>query len=246
MFCSIWRQSEMEHEPHCPFCKKSLISSWRINTVLVFSFWRNKTLLVNSGWDSIVLAQAFESLRFPLEQGESFSDLSCLTCVRQAVRLASSVSNFQAPAVSELGMRKVQILSWLLQNVKLRRPVQRDQRRFDRRQELHLRVFIGRPTRLLPHAKMLLVPTSFFLCWLDYTLQGSTFSLSKIMWFYLLVSHWEVMAHISMYCGFCFWSAEFALWCKSIISPWPLLKREAFYCSWIRVLFFSKVPSGSE
>ena len=46
-------------------------------------------MLVDSGQDSVVLAQAFESLRFPLEQGESFSDLSCLTCARQAVRLAS-------------------------------------------------------------------------------------------------------------------------------------------------------------
>ena len=84
--------------------------------------------------------------------------------------------------MSELGMRKVQILSWLLQNVKLRRTVQGDQQRFDRRQELHLRVFMGRPTRLLPHAKMLLVAISFFLCWVDYVdyaLEGSTFSLSK-------------------------------------------------------------------
>ena len=63
--------------------------------------------------------------------------------------------------------------------MKLRRPVQRDQQHFDRRQELHLWVFIGRSSRLLPHAKMLLVPTSFFLCWVDYTLEGSTFSLSK-------------------------------------------------------------------
>ena len=37
----------------------------------------------------------------------------------------------------------------------------------------------GRPTRLLPHAKMSLVPISFFLCWVDYALEGSTFSLSK-------------------------------------------------------------------
>ena len=37
--------------------------------------------------------QAFESLRFPLEQRESFSDLSCLTCAR----LASSVSNLTSP-----------------------------------------------------------------------------------------------------------------------------------------------------
>ena len=37
----------------------------------------------------------------------------------------------------------------------------------------------GRPTRRLPHVKMLLVPISFFLCWVDYALEGSTFSLSK-------------------------------------------------------------------
>ena len=87
--------------------------------------------------------------------------------------------------MSELTMRKVQIiLSQLLQNVRLRKQVQRDQQRFDRRQELHLRVFIaikggGRPTRLLLYAKMLLVPISFFLCGVDYSLEGSTFSLSK-------------------------------------------------------------------
>ena len=63
----------------------------------VFGVSRNKTLLVDSGQDSVVLAQAFESSRFPLEQGESFSDLSCLTCARRAVRLASSVSNLTSP-----------------------------------------------------------------------------------------------------------------------------------------------------
>ena len=47
--------------------------------------------------ETVVLAQAFESLRFPLEQGESFSDLSCLTCARQPARLASSVSNLTSP-----------------------------------------------------------------------------------------------------------------------------------------------------
>ena len=46
----------------------ALISGKRINTVPVFS--RHKTLLVESGQDSVVLAQAFESLRVSLEQGE--------------------------------------------------------------------------------------------------------------------------------------------------------------------------------
>ena len=101
----------MDREPNCRFCKKSLISGERINKVPVFGVSRKKTLLDDSGQDSVALAQAFEPSRFPLEQGESFSDLSCLTCVRRAVRLAGSVSNLASLAMSELGMRKVQILS---------------------------------------------------------------------------------------------------------------------------------------
>ena len=48
-------------------------------------------MLVDSGQDSVVLTQAFEFLRFHLEQGENVSDLSCLTCARQAVRVATVV-----------------------------------------------------------------------------------------------------------------------------------------------------------
>ena len=36
-----------------------------------------------------------------------------------------------------------------------------------------------RPTRRLPHAKMLLVLISLFFCWVDYALEGSIFSLNK-------------------------------------------------------------------
>ena len=94
MVCfALSENREMEREPHCRFCKTSLISGKRTNTVPVFGVSRNKTLLVDSGQDCVVLAQSFESLRFPLEEGESFSDLSCLTCAREAVRLAKSVSN---------------------------------------------------------------------------------------------------------------------------------------------------------
>ena len=38
-FSSIWKQSEMEHEPHCRFCKKSLISGKRINKPFVLLVW---------------------------------------------------------------------------------------------------------------------------------------------------------------------------------------------------------------
>ena len=63
----------------------------------VFGVSRNKTLLVDSGQDSVVLVKAFESSRFPLEQGESFSDFSRLTRARRAIRLASSVFNLTSP-----------------------------------------------------------------------------------------------------------------------------------------------------
>ena len=59
----------MEHEPPCRFCKTSLISGKRIITVPVFGVSRSKTLLFDSGQESVVPAQAFKSLRFPLEQG---------------------------------------------------------------------------------------------------------------------------------------------------------------------------------
>ena len=142
MFCSISKQSEMNREPNCCFCKKSLISGKRINTVPVFGVSRSKTLLFDSGQDSIVLAEAFESSRFPLKEGESFPALSCITCARRAVRLASSVSNLTSPCNEGTWNAKVQILSRLLQNVILQKQVRRDQQRFDRQQELHLWVFI--------------------------------------------------------------------------------------------------------
>ena len=37
VFCSVWKQSEMEHEPYCRFCKKSLISGKRIKRFCIFT-----------------------------------------------------------------------------------------------------------------------------------------------------------------------------------------------------------------
>ena len=69
----------------------------------------------------------------------------------------------------------------LLQNVKLRRQVQRDQQCFVRQQELHLRVFIS--TKGGGQARTTFTSCQnaacFFLRWVDYALEGSTFSLSK-------------------------------------------------------------------
>ena len=150
--------------------------------------------------------------KIPREQGESFFDLSWSNCARQAVRLASSVSNLTSSSNERTWNAKGAIMT-----VPEREAPKTGTKRstaFDRRQELHLRVFIGRPTRLLPHAKMLLVTILFFLCWVDYVLEGSPFSLSKCDFSRLF--HTERSWHTSIYWGFCFWSTGFALWCKSI------------------------------
>ena len=144
-------------------------------------------------------------------------------------------------------MRRLKILSWLLQNVKLQRQVQRDQQRFDRRQELHLRVFIavkggGRLTRL--YAKMLLVPISFFLCGVDYSLEGSTFSLSKCDFSRLF--HTERSWHTYRFTVAFVSGRQDLPSDERAFSLTSNLKRKAFYCGWIRVLIFSKVPSGSD
>ena len=168
------KQSEMDRELNCRFCKKSLISGKRINTVPVFG--------------SVVLAQAFESSRFALEQGESFSDLSCLTCSWRVrvVRLASSVSNLTSPC----NERTWKVKDTIMTSPECEPPKTSTKRSAALRAPTGITplgiypVFIAtkgarRPTRHLPHAKMLLVPISFFLCWVDYALEGSTFSLSK-------------------------------------------------------------------
>ena len=166
MFCSVSKQSEMGREPNCRFCKKSLISGKRINTVPVFGVSRNKTLLDDSGQDSVVLAQAFESSRFLLEQGESFSDLSCLTCGRRAVRLASSVSNLTSPYNERTWRAKG--TDTIMTSPEREPPKTSTKRSAALRSPTGITplgiypVFIAikggvRSTRRLPHAKMLLV-----------------------------------------------------------------------------------------
>ena len=148
---------------------------------------RNKTLLVDSGQDSVVLAQAFDCSRFPLVQGESFSDLSCKN---RAVRLASSVSNSTSPCNERTWNAKG--TDTMTTSPERERPPPKT----STKKSTALRsptgitplgiypVFIaikegGRPTRRLPHVKMLPVSISFFLCSVDYALEGSIFSLSK-------------------------------------------------------------------
>ena len=84
----------------------------------------------------------------------------------------------------------------------------------------------------------------FFLCWVDYALEGSTFSLSKCD--FSRMFHTERSWHTyRLTVVIVFWSAGFALWCKRIFFDlfWSV---KLFYYGWIRVPIFSKVPSGSE
>ena len=150
----------------------------------VFCVSRNKTLLVYSGQDSVVLAQAFESS----SKEKAFPILSCLTCARRAVRLASSVSNLTSPCNERTWNAKG--TDAIMTSPEREAPKTSTKRSAALRSPTGITplgiypVFIaikggGRPTRRLPHAKMLPVPICFFLCWVDYALEGSTFSLGK-------------------------------------------------------------------
>ena len=84
-----------------------------------------------------------------------------------------------------------------------------------------------RPTRLLPYAKMLLVPKTFFSLLLG-RLCSRRFWLSRL---FHIERSWHTYRFYFSYCGFCFWSAGFALWCKSIFF-------KAFYYGQERALNF--------
>ena len=97
----------------------------------------------------------------------------------------------------------------------------------------------GRPTRLLPNAKMLLVAIRFFPCWVDYALEGSTFSLNKC--YFSRLFHTERSLHTYRFIVV-FVSGRKDLPLVREHFLWPLLKRKAEK----RFFIFSKVPSGSE
>ena len=97
----------------------------------------------------------------------------------------------------------------------------------------------GRPTHLLPHAKMLLVPISFFPCWVDNALESSAFSLSKC--------DFSSLFHIERSWYTCRFTVVFVSSRKDLLSDaraFSLTPFEAW--SWTRVFIFSKVPSRSE
>ena len=101
-------------------------------------------------------------------------------------------------------------------------------------------------TRLLPHAKMLLVPMNFFPWWVDYTLEKNVST--EQIWFLPIVSYWEVVTRILIFCGYCVWSAydlpsdarAFSLTSFEMLSSSMRLNKG------FRLFNFSKVPPGSE
>ena len=85
-----------------------------------------------------------------------------------------------------------------------------------------------------------------FLWRVDYALEENV--LSEQMWFLLLIWNWEVITCILIFRNHCFWSAWFALWCKSIFSltSFEMQSFSLWLNKGIRLLNFSKVPPGSE
>ena len=66
-----------------------------------------------------------------------------------------------------------------------------------------------------------LVPKCCLFQWVlsltDRLCSGGVYVLTEQMWFLPLVSCWEIVTRILIFCCYFFWSAWFALWCKSIV-----------------------------
>ena len=56
-----------------------------------------------------------------------------------------------------------------------------------------------------------LVPNCCFFQWVF------SLGLTEQMWFLPLLSYWEVVTRILIYCSYRFWLAWFSLWCKNIL-----------------------------
>ena len=76
------------------FCKKLLSTpeGKRVPVVSVFNVLKNEELLITPGQQSVVLANEISRLGHSIHKGNNFSELSCLSCARQVVRLAQSYS----------------------------------------------------------------------------------------------------------------------------------------------------------
>ena len=108
-------------------------------------------------------------------------------------------------------------------------------------------------TGLLPRAKMLLVPKFEYFFLTGRLCSGGVYILTEqTMWFLPLVSCWEVVTRILIFCGYSFLSVRhdwwFSLWCKSIFFylfwnvKFFIVAKQRFQV----VLIFSKVPPWSE
>ena len=60
--------------------------------VSVFNCLKNKELLVYPGQEFVILAEDLLTLGHKLVRGENYSELACLSCARQVVRLRQSFS----------------------------------------------------------------------------------------------------------------------------------------------------------
>jgi len=80
---------QVEWERICCFCPNLLNphQGKRVLVVSVVDRLKNKELLVAAGQESVVLASEVEKLGNCLHRGVNFSELSCLSCARQVVRV---------------------------------------------------------------------------------------------------------------------------------------------------------------
>ena len=89
---------------------------------------------------------------------------------------------------------------------------------------------VGRQQTTFVSCQNTAFPMRFFLWRVDYALEG--LELIEKMRCLPLISYWEFVTRILIFCGYCFWSAWFALWYKNIYcrSKSSSVKRQKTPC----------------
>ena len=128
--------------------------------------------------------------------------------LRPLFRLSSLSCNCQS------SVSKIVIVTWIQRNVIT----------------LACKKGVGRQQTTFVSCQNTAFPMSFFLWRVDYALEG--LELIEKMRCLPPISYWEFVTRILIFCGYCFWSAWFALWYKNIYcrSKSSSVKRQKTPC----------------
>ena len=83
--------------------------------VSVINSLKNKEMLVDHGQQFVILAEELETLGHKLVRGEDYSELACLSCARQVVRLRQLFTKLITRCNEPLGQVQESLSSVLFQ-----------------------------------------------------------------------------------------------------------------------------------